>query len=163
MRSLTQEYLKSIISYNPDTGVIKKIRCRRGDWVGKPAGTILKKGYRSVSINNKRYLAHHLAWLYMTGDWPVQVDHRNAIKDDNRWANLRLATCSENMHNQGKRRHNKSGYKGVCWHRGARKWVAQIKVDWKIKYLGLYDTPQAAHAAYCEAAKKYHGEFARFA
>lgn len=160
---LTQEYLKSIINYDPDTGIFKKIKCRRGDWVGRPAGTIMLKGYRCISIDNKRYLAHRLAWLYMTGEWPGQIDHINNIKDDNRFINLRPATLSQNMHNQGKRKNNTSGFKGVSFHGGANKWMAQIKVNWENKYLGVYSTPQEAHAAYCKAAKKHHQQFARFA
>jgi hypothetical protein len=160
---ISQQELKQIIHYDPDTGLIKKIKCRRSDWIGKTAGAPDKKGYIRVSINNVLYLAHHLAWVYMTGEWPDQVDHINAVKDDNRFSNLREATCSQNMHNQGKRKHNTSGFKGVSYHKAARKWTAQIKVNWKCNYLGLFKTPEEAHAAYCEAAKKHHGEFARFA
>jgi hypothetical protein len=88
------------------------------------------------------------------------TDHINGNPLDNRRANLRLATNTENMRNRGKYRTNTSGYKGVDWRRGAGKWRAVIKVNGKQIYLGLFTTPELAHAAYCEAAKKYHGEFA---
>lgn len=161
--TLTQEALRDIISYDPATGDFIKLKCRRSDWIGKKAGFINNKGYRVISINNKQYLAHRLAWLYLNGYWPHEIDHRDGDKQNNIFSNLRDATDSQNMHNQGKRRHNTSGFKGVTYNRNASKWLAQIKINWKNKYLGLFDTPEDAHKAYCEAAQKHHGEFARTA
>lgn len=89
------------------------------------------------------------------------VDHINGNKLDNRRANLRICTIAENTRNSAKSRNNKSGFKGVCTApRG--KWRAQIYRDKKAFYLGTFRTPEEAHAAYCEAAKKLHGEFANF-
>lgn len=158
----TQEHLKSVIGYNPATGEFKKIKCKRTDWIGKIAGTHNRKGYRTVSIDNTPYLAHRLAWLYMTGEWPkANIDHINGIKDDNRFCNLRESNYSQDMHNQGKRKHNTSGYKGVTYNKNAKKWVAQIRINWEMKYLGLFTSPENAATAYNFAAEKYHGEFAR--
>lgn len=163
-RKITQKYLKEIMIYEPTTGDFYKVKCRRGDWIGKKAGTLNKKGYISISVHNKRYLAHRLAWLYMTGEWPkINIDHINGNKADNRFNNLRESNYSQDMHNQGKRKHNSSGYKGVSPHRASGKWTAQIKVNWKTIYLGCYNTPQEAYRAYCQAAKKHHGKFARVA
>jgi hypothetical protein len=86
------------------------------------------------------------------------TDHINGDTLDNRRANLRLANRFENSRNKPKRKHNKSGYKGVTLQRGL--WFATIRVNGKNKVLGKFNTPEEAYAAYCEGAKKYHGEFA---
>lgn len=91
-----------------------------------------------------------------------QVDHINLNGLDNRRCNLRLATNTENQRNKSKQVNNTSGYKGVYWRKDSNKWVAQIKVDNEVRHLGRFDTPEEAHAAYCEAAKQLHGEFANF-
>lgn len=161
MKKISYRELRNIISYDAETGVIRKLKCRRSDWIGKQAGSINKKGYVAVSIYNKLYLAHRLAWLYIYGKWPEQVDHIDGDKTNNRISNLRLATTSQNVHSQRIRRNNTSGYKGVTFNRSANKWVAQIKINRKQKYLGLFTSPIDAHSAYSHAAKKYFGEFAR--
>lgn len=90
------------------------------------------------------------------------VDHVNRNKLDNRRCNLRMCTQSQNNYNQKRHSNNKSGYKGVSWNKQKNKWQSKIKVEKKLKYLGLFNDPEMAHKAYCEAAIKYHGEFARF-
>jgi len=89
------------------------------------------------------------------------VDHIDGDGLNNREANLRQATRSENMRNTGRRKDNKSGFKGVYWHKGAGKWQAEIKVGGVKEYLGLFTTIEAAHAAHQQAAKRLHGEFWR--
>lgn len=88
-----------------------------------------------------------------------QVDHKNLDGLDNRSANLRLATVVQNAQNKRTRSDNTSGYKGVSRHSTSKGWRARIVVDKKTIHLGLFSTPKAAYAAYCEAATKYHGEF----
>lgn len=90
-----------------------------------------------------------------------EVDHRNRNGLDNTRANLRLATHSQNMGNQQRRKDNKSGFKGVSYNRARGKWQAHIMIHKKSIYLGLFTTPEEAHAAYCAAAKEHFGEFAR--
>lgn len=92
-----------------------------------------------------------------------QPDHENGVTLDNRRNNLRFATSSQNAMNRRKTSANSSGYKGVHWHKGHQKWCAQIKVNGKSIHLGYFDTPEEAHAAYCEAATRLHGDFARLA
>lgn len=90
------------------------------------------------------------------------VDHANGNPLDNRRANLRLATRSQNMMNRSKNINNQSGFKGVIFHKESGKWRAVINANKKRHRLGLFDTPEEAHAAYCKAAEFLHGEFANF-
>lgn len=115
---LTQQRLKELLSYDPETGVFTWIapasnRARKG----MPAGHKSPAGYITIRIDRKLQMAHRLAWLYMTGTWPAQqVDHRNTRRDHNAWANLRLATHAENCRNAGISRNNTTGFKGVSKH-----------------------------------------------
>lgn len=90
-----------------------------------------------------------------------QVDHVNGNTLDNRAANLRLATPSQNACNHGPQSRNGSGYKGVSWDRSRGKWIAVIAVNKKQKNLGRFATKEAAAHAYNLAAAERHGEFAR--
>jgi hypothetical protein len=91
------------------------------------------------------------------------VDHINGDTFDNRKSNLRICTIHQNNFNKTKQKRNTSGYKGVSWHIHDKKWQVTIQVSGKKLYIGQYHDIQEAHKAYCEAAIKYHGEYARFA
>lgn len=88
------------------------------------------------------------------------VDHIDRNGLNNTRSNLRLATKSQNMHNQGPSRRNRTGYKGVSWHQKYRRWFAQIKRNGKRVHLGSFTDPVEAARAYDAAARKLHGEFA---
>lgn len=88
-------------------------------------------------------------------------DHKNGNGLDNRRANLRIATTSQNLANRGKTRRNTSGYKGVMWFKRKRKWYARIRVSGKSVHLGYFDDPIDAAKAYDDAALKHFGEFAK--
>ena len=90
------------------------------------------------------------------------IDHDNRNGLDNRKSNLRISTTSQNGMNAKKRSDNTSGYKGVHWNKARKKWRAEIRINTKKTHLGLFDTPEEGHVAYCEAAKIHHGIFARF-
>jgi hypothetical protein len=90
-----------------------------------------------------------------------EVDHEDGDGLNNRQYNLRVATHAQNMCNRRVNINNKSGLKGVSWRKESGKWVASISLNSKDKYLGLFDSPEEAHAAYCRASDKYHGEFGR--
>lgn len=160
---VTVDRLRQVLNYNPETGVfIWKIPTGKRTKVGSVAGSIRKDGYRPIKVDGHRYLAHRLAWLYQTGEWPTDViDHINGDPSDNRIANLREASRFQNQQNQGVRKNNTSGFKGVSLSRG--RWCAEIRVHGKKKSLGSFDTPEEAHAAYCTAAEQFHGKFARVA
>jgi hypothetical protein len=99
--------------------------------------------------------------LIMGKPCEFQIDHIDGDGLNNRRCNLRLATKAQNAHNSRVRSDNKSGYKGVSWNKKAGKWVAQIQINTKTKYLGLFTTPEDAYAAYCKASAKFHGDFGR--
>lgn len=113
---------------------------------------------KKTGRSNKVILLHREIMNAPTG---IQVDHKNGDGLDCRRNNLRLATNTENGQNSRRRLDNRSGYKGVSWHKVVSRWRARIKVDGVEIRLGYYDTPEEAALAYDEAARKYHGEFAR--
>lgn len=156
--SLTASELRSILNYDPSTGVFtwarKIARCIK---LGGVAGCMDWYGYTIIRINKNKYGAHRLAWLYVHGVWPrYQIDHVNGIRDDNRICNLREATVAENGQNRKIQRNNTSGHPGVVWHRGARKWQAQITINGKQLYLGRYDLLEDAVLARREAKEVHH-------
>lgn len=91
----------------------------------------------------------------------IQVDHINGDGLDNRRENLRLVSPSENMRNRPAPKSNKSGYKGVSFYKSRGLWQAQIQVEGKKKTLGYFSSPEVAFSAYCQAAERLHGQFAR--
>jgi hypothetical protein len=90
------------------------------------------------------------------------VDHVDENGTRNVRSNLRLANHKQNMRNRGAYSVNSSGFKGIGWDKQNKKWRARIRANGKLIHLGLFDDPAKAHAAYCEAARKYHGQFANF-
>lgn len=91
---------------------------------------------------------------------PRQVDHINGDGLDNRRENLRICTHAENTRNKRMLGANTSGFKGVSWHKGDRKFRAQITVNKRKIHLGNFDDAEMAHEMYCLAADMLHGEFA---
>lgn len=127
-------------------------------------GHLHSTGYVHIQIGGRIYKAHRLAWLYITGEFPPEdIEHKNLIKSDNRWKNLRLGNDSLNQANVRKRVDNTVGFKSVSYRLDSKKWRARIQVRKKRYALGSFNTPEEAHAAYVKAAKKYFGEFARAA
>lgn len=172
---ITYDFAEAIISYNPDTGDFfwkprdasffkRKGTCEVWNrrYANKAAGYISNDGYLILSINKKRYQAHRVAWLLVNKKWPsISIDHINCIKFDNRISNLREAQICQNAWNTSIPSNNKSGFKGVYYHKAARKWCAMMNVENKRFYLGLYMSAEEAYEAYKKAARQYHGEYAR--
>ena len=161
--NLSIEQLRELLSYDPETGIFHWAKKNGKIYrYGKIAGTKNSQGYCQIMIDLIIYRAHRIAWAYVTGEWPQhEIDHINGDRLDNRFVNLRKATRWQNAVNQGQRKNNTSGYKGVTWHSQAKKWAARIMVNRKSIRLGLFDDPKEAYAAYCTAAIFYFGEFAR--
>ncbi len=160
---ITQEYLKSVLHYNQDTGVFTwLIKPKRTMNIGDIAGGYTDRGYIKIKLLGRLWRAHHLAWLYMTGELPPsQLDHINGVKDDNRISNLRIANNTEQQGNQKLMKTNKTGLKGVCKSKAPGKWYARISVNWKNVHLGTFNCPAAASFAYQIAADNHFGKFAR--
>lgn len=164
-KTITQEYLKSILDYEPETGFFRwKVRKSRNTIIGSRAGKDDFHRYSRIVIDKVEHHAHRLAFLYVYGWLPEEVDHIdvNGSRSDNRICNLRAATRSSNSCNREKQPNNKTGYKGVTWHKASQKWRAAIVFQGKQNHLGLFDTPEEAHEAYKQAALRLHGEYARF-
>ena len=159
---LTRARLRELLHYNRKTGEFRW-RKRTGARCSPSAAPACRyQDARYIRIDGRAYIEHQLAWFYMTGRWGrPTIDHRDGDVNNNRWNNLRRATPSQNNANRRRPRNNTSGYKGVYRSSTPGRWCAQIGVNGKLKHLGTFDTPQAAHAAYVAAAPKYHGEFAR--
>jgi hypothetical protein len=123
---------------------------------GAKAGNRMNTGYWHITIKGKKFLAHRLAWVFVYGKWPSgQIDHINGVRTDNRIANLRDVTSSENLQNR-KRAGKNNPYIGVSSVKGTTKWQAHIGFGGKQKNLGHFDTPEAARKAYLDAKKIYH-------
>jgi hypothetical protein len=131
--------------------------------IGHKAGTLRKDGYVGVYYKGKYYFAHRIIWEMLRQDIPgdLVIDHIDGDRSNNRIENLRLCTFRENHYNRKIPSHNKSGFKGVSWHKQKQKWVAQIKIEGRNKFLGFFDDPLEAYGAYCEKAIEYYGEYAR--
>ena len=128
---LTQEHLKSVLHYNQLTGVFAWVSSPRNGWIGKRAGNSMKSCYVNIGVCGVLYLAHRLAFLYMKGSIPKEVDHINRVRSDNSWCNLREVTHSENCKNMPEYQNNKSGITGVHYNRQNAKWYAYINIDRK--------------------------------
>lgn len=149
---ITTERLREVLDYDPLSG--------RFVWkrTGKTAGSINQRGYVMIGIDGIGHQAHRLAWLHYYGVPPKSgIDHKNRWKADNRIDNLREATTSQNEANKPTQSNH---LKGIAFHRGARKWQAQIRTNGKNQYLGLFESQVDAHNAYMWAARLIHGEFA---
>lgn len=159
---LTFERANEALSYDPDIGIFRwKIMANNNSVrVGNIAGNLIGCGYWKIALDGHGYLAHRLAWLMTKGEWPQgQIDHINRTRSDNRWENLRCCTQPQNSANSKARSTNKTGFKGVYYHKAGKRYAASICHQGTNFYLGLFDTPEAAHAAYCMKAAELHGEF----
>ena len=154
---ISQDKLKRVLHYNPETGVFIWLVNRGKCHIGDIAGTVSKDRHVRIGLNYSRFKAHRLAFIYMTGKSPDEIDHINQDPSDNRWCNLRPITHTFNMRNMPKLTTNTSGVTGVVWSESKQKWKAEI---WNGKnvHLGLFATIEEAAAARKGAEKilKFH-------
>lgn len=159
LKMITRERILTLISVDPETGIIKRLRGRKNaDGV---AGSKNKAGYINILLDGKLYRAHRIVWFYVHGVWPPELDHENGDKSYNAIDNLREATRSQNGMNKPKQKNNTSGFKGVTFHSGNGLWHARIGVDGKRIGLGYFPTPELAGAAYKVALATHHQDFGR--
>lgn len=155
-QELTAERLRELLTYDPLTGVFTWRVNRGGCRVGEVAGTPHCHGYTTITIDYKRYLAHRLAWLYVHGVFPEHgTDHRYADRSDNRIEHIRPATQAQNTQNlRSHYSNNKCGFLGVSKSRSM--WRAEITVAGVKKFIGRFETPEIAHAAYIKEKAALH-------
>jgi HNH endonuclease/AP2 domain len=167
---ISAEKIRALLDYDQATGVFRW-KVPAGRWGRIPAGTIAgnigKDGYRLIGVgtSGRTYRAARVAWLWMTGEWPITtVDHRNLDRGDDSWKNLRLATITQQKANSGVYANNTTGLKGVYFDRDQKRatkpWRAKCAVGGKRRWIGRFATREEAYEAYCRAAGVAYGEFA---
>lgn len=167
---ITQEQLKSMFHYNPETGIFTRLtRPCHSVKIGEEAGYLhwftKNLAYRHIEIGGKQYATHRLAFLYMTGEMPSEhVDHIDGNGLNNAWANLREVNRSQNLRNRKLNANNKSGHIGVSWYAPNGKWRASINIEsGKKKHIGYFNSIEDAVAARqaAQAANDYHENHGR--
>jgi hypothetical protein len=160
---LKSAYFRENFRYDATTGIVTRLNARTRKGVINPFGRKMARGY-IIFCGKHSCFAHRIAWFLHYGEWPKRgIDHVNGNKADNRIANLREADQHQNMANVSAYRCNRTGLKGAHYRKDRGKWQSSIMVHGKNIKLGMFASPEAAHDAYCAAAKKYFGEFARVA
>jgi len=174
---LTQDIVRELFDYNFETGVClwkeretKWFKIGDGGYsaernstiwnkrfAGKVVGSMDPDGYKQTCVFGKTYKLHRLIWLYVTGEWPEYIDHKNGVRDDNSWENLQNVSMQENNQNMILRINNTSGYQGVNWNKKNKNWMVRIGIiingKTKEKYLGSFDSLKEAHEKYAKEAK----------
>lgn len=161
---LKVEDLKSLLNYDPDTGIFKwKYRARVGIKPGDVAGRNGHWGYIRICVKGKDYRANRLAWLFTHGDIPpgMDVDHINGCRDDNRISNLRLASRSQNRMNSKANSDTTTGLKGVRWRDDIKKYRVTIYLNGKGHNGGSFDNLDEAKLAAQKLRESLHGDFCR--
>ncbi len=140
------------MTYCPETG---DFTC---NYTQRKMGGVSDQRYIKIGVDARSYYAHRLAFLYMLGEIPKEVDHINSDKRDNRWSNLRECTRAQNVINMGVTKNSTTGYTGVS--RNRHKYRAYIVKDNAQIHLGVADTPEEAALMYNAAAQEMYGEYA---
>lgn len=159
--ALSQMRCAELFSYDKVSGILSWRVAHGTARAGDRAGTKKPSGYRMVLIDGRGYQEHRIIWTMERGSLPAdgrEIDHRNQVRDDNRWDNLREATKAEQQINSATQKNNKHG-RGVDYRADRKKWRATIYVGGKAVSLGTFDTKEEAQAAYRAGAIKHYGEF----
>ncbi len=175
MRKLPSvEYLKECFLLNEITGELtykvrpdshfknsSSARVSNAKTAGKKVYVVAANGYLSALIHGYRFLAHRIVWKMINGeDAPLSIDHIDQNRKNNAPSNLRLATKSENARNvSSARSSSSSGILGVHFSSRLHKWRADICINGKNVYLGLFESSACAEAAYLSAKSRMHGDF----
>lgn len=168
----SKEFLDACFIYNRATGDLfwksrpehhfknsEVARLRNAKYTGMLAGRINDtSGYRKIEIDCKPYAAHRIIWRMITGEEPEdEIDHKNGVRHDNRWENLRSCTRAQNQHNKNGIENN-TGFKNVKLHKG--RYIARICVENTRVHLGSFDSAEEAYRVFCETATAIRGEYA---
>ena len=156
---LTQELVRSIFDYE-DGNLIRKTGAK--NFIGKIAGSTRKNGYGLVRVKPKQYLLHRIIFIYHHGFLPKEVDHIDGNPRNNKIENLRAALHEENMKNSKNYSNNKSGIRGVSWHKRTQKWQVDVQVNKKTCYLGTYADKELAELVSIEARDLMYKEYSFF-
>lgn len=154
--------LLELLHYDPASGTFTwKVTRGRSAKAGQVAGTPHPEGYVQIGVCGRLYLAHRLAWFYVTGQWPAGlIDHQNRDRSDNRFENLRVCDFSSNAANSKIPVTNTSGVKGVSWDKCSGSWQVGIKKNGKRKHLGRFADKELAAEAYRNESVRVFGVFA---
>jgi len=152
----TQSELRSMLEYDPLTGIVTWKENRSNMIKGSVAGCVHSSGYRVIGLNNKTQRLQRVIWVYMFGHIPegFYIDHINGNKLDNRLENLRLATNNQNQQNRPAPKNSSSGYRGVTWHKQVNKWMSRICHNGERTTIGFFDSAEEAYTAYKKEANK---------
>ncbi len=156
---ITRKRLREVLSYDRRSGIfIWKVSLSYRGKKGTVAGCLNRDGYVEIGIDRRRYYGHRLAWLYVHGDHPEKIDHRDLNRSNNRLNNLREVCQSGNAQNvRAARRSNKStGLLGASFHKASGLFKAELSVNGQVRYAKYFKTAKLAHAAYVQAKRKFH-------
>ncbi|WP_296257782.1 MULTISPECIES: HNH endonuclease [unclassified Pseudomonas] len=158
---ITAERLRELVSYDPETGLMHWREAIQRVRAGAVCGSLNNHGYRQIGIEKKTMMVHRLVWLYVHGYHPTMIDHINGNRDDNRIANLREVTNSQNQMNKSRQRNSRLGLKGVSV-RGRGRPRGEVNLNGKV-ISKAFDTPEEAYAWACMMREQVHGDHARHA
>lgn len=142
---ISVEELFQFLAYDPLTGIVRWIidhnsRAMAGDEFGT-AHAHRRTSYKQANLRRRCYQVHRVAWAMYHGDWPNgQIDHIDHDGLNNRIENLREVSNADNCRNRRRRKDNRSGFTGVTFCGSTKKWKAEIRVDGKSQYLGVFNS-----------------------
>lgn len=154
---LTLKRLYEVLDYDKRSGNFNWTGLKSKRYAGRIAGTAHNEGYWQIQIDGIIYLAHRLAWFYIYGEWPNEIDHKDHDRLNNSIINLRDVNRSGNNENQIKaQKGNVSGYLGVSFDKRDCRYSASICVNGERIHIGRFSNPLAAHKAYLVEKSKLH-------
>lgn len=157
------EIVHAYLDYSKETGEFRwkkasSDKSKIGAIAGRPRS---KNGYWQLTLKGKTYYSHRLAWFFVNEVMPsFEIDHINGIKGDNRIANLRDATHSQNLVNMSAKKDNTSGSKNAHWCNTKQRWIAKVKFGGKTYHAGTFRDYLSAVSAAESARLDVHGKFA---
>ena len=159
--TLTHQQVRELFDYHPDGYLVWKIKPAIRTSIGDKAGSLNSQGYIQISYKAKKHKAHRLILMWHGIELGAEVYHIDGNKQNNKIENLRSVTKNQNQWNSKTRKDNRSGIKGVRWHKRDCKWTVTLRVNNKAHHFGYYDDLELAELVAHEARDLYHGKYAR--